>query len=111
MIECCNAQVELDKVLGITAFSLDRLLEMDPEFLVGGWVVGHGGGGGVDGALLFLLRCAVCCVCVLLCLCWERRVCMCAMVGVRVSVRAHIASTLLVVPCMQRRVAWPILQS
>jgi G3E family GTPase len=34
VIECQNAQVDLDKILGITAFSLDRLLEADPDFLV-----------------------------------------------------------------------------
>jgi G3E family GTPase len=34
LIECQNAQVDLEKILGITAFSLDRLLDMDPEFLV-----------------------------------------------------------------------------
>jgi hypothetical protein len=36
VIECQNAQVGLDKILGITAFSLDRLLEADPDFLVRG---------------------------------------------------------------------------
>lgn len=34
VIECQNAQVDLDKILGITAFSLDKLLEADPDFLV-----------------------------------------------------------------------------
>lgn len=34
MIECQNANVDLEKILGITAFSLDRLLEEDPDFLV-----------------------------------------------------------------------------
>jgi hypothetical protein len=34
VIECQNAQVDLGKILGITAFSLDKLLEADPDFLV-----------------------------------------------------------------------------
>jgi G3E family GTPase len=34
VIECQNAQVDLVKILGISAFSLDRLLEADPDFLV-----------------------------------------------------------------------------
>lgn len=38
VIECQNAQVGLDKILGITAFSLDRLLEADPDFLVRGQI-------------------------------------------------------------------------
>lgn len=33
VVECQNAKVDLEKILGITAFSLDRLLDMDPEFL------------------------------------------------------------------------------
>lgn len=39
IIECSFAKVDLDRVLGIHAFSLDRLLIKDPEFLVGpgGW--------------------------------------------------------------------------
>jgi hypothetical protein len=36
IIECSFAKVDLDRVLGIHAFSLDRLLLKDPEFLVGG---------------------------------------------------------------------------
>lgn len=35
IVECKNSVVDLDKVLGISAFSMDRMLEMDPEFLVG----------------------------------------------------------------------------
>lgn len=34
LIECTNVVVNLEKVLGISAFSMDRLLEMDPDFLV-----------------------------------------------------------------------------
>lgn len=33
IIECSYAQVDLDKVLGVHAFSLDRLLVKDPDFL------------------------------------------------------------------------------
>eukprot|EP00878_Enallax_costatus_P000297 GHUV01000370.1.p1 GENE.GHUV01000370.1~~GHUV01000370.1.p1 ORF type:complete len:381 (+),score=104.97 GHUV01000370.1:147-1289(+) len=33
VIECTNAAVDLEKVLGISAFSMDRMLEMDPDFL------------------------------------------------------------------------------
>eukprot|EP00775_Hariotina_reticulata_P009293 gene9293-9458_t len=33
IIECQNSVVDLDKLLGISAFSMDRMLEMDPEFL------------------------------------------------------------------------------
>uniref|UniRef100_A0A7S0RRW2 CobW C-terminal domain-containing protein n=1 Tax=Chlamydomonas leiostraca TaxID=1034604 RepID=A0A7S0RRW2_9CHLO len=33
IIECAHAKVELDKLLGISAFSLDRLMEADPAFL------------------------------------------------------------------------------
>jgi len=36
IIDCSFAKVELDRVLGIHAFSLDRLLLNDPEFLVRG---------------------------------------------------------------------------
>jgi hypothetical protein len=37
--ECQNAQVDLGHLLGISSFSLDKMLEKDPDFLVGvlGW--------------------------------------------------------------------------
>jgi G3E family GTPase len=34
LIECTHAAVDLDRLLGIHAFSLDRLLQQDPDFLV-----------------------------------------------------------------------------
>jgi hypothetical protein len=34
IMECCNSVVDLERVLGIHAFSMDRLLEKDPDFLV-----------------------------------------------------------------------------
>jgi hypothetical protein len=40
IVECVNAEVDLGRVLGITAFSLDRLLQADPDFLVRGWLRG-----------------------------------------------------------------------
>jgi hypothetical protein len=33
-VECTNADVDLGRVLGIQSFSMDRMLEMDPDFLV-----------------------------------------------------------------------------
>eukprot|EP00879_Flechtneria_rotunda_P001441 GHRR01001594.1.p1 GENE.GHRR01001594.1~~GHRR01001594.1.p1 ORF type:complete len:376 (+),score=110.97 GHRR01001594.1:404-1531(+) len=33
LIECTNAQVDLEKVLGIKSFSLDKMLDQNPEFL------------------------------------------------------------------------------
>lgn len=35
LMECTNAAVDLAKVLGIQSFSMDKMLEMDPDFLVG----------------------------------------------------------------------------
>jgi hypothetical protein len=35
IIECTNSQVDLDRVLGISAFNMDKMLEQDPQFLVG----------------------------------------------------------------------------
>lgn len=35
IIECQYSKVDLDQLLGIKAFNLDKLLEKDPEFLVG----------------------------------------------------------------------------
>ena len=34
VIECENSRVDLERLLGINAFSLDKLLEKDPDFLV-----------------------------------------------------------------------------
>jgi hypothetical protein len=34
LVECTNAAVDLARVLGIQSFSMDRMLEMDPDFLV-----------------------------------------------------------------------------
>lgn len=34
IIESSYAQVDLDQVLGIKAFNLDRVLEIEPDFLV-----------------------------------------------------------------------------
>jgi G3E family GTPase len=34
LVECTNAEVDLARVLGIQSFSMDRMLEMDPDFLV-----------------------------------------------------------------------------
>ena len=33
-MECCNSAVDVGRVLGVHAFSMDRLLEKDPDFLV-----------------------------------------------------------------------------
>lgn len=33
LVECTNAEVDLARVLGIQSFSMDRMLEMDPDFL------------------------------------------------------------------------------
>jgi hypothetical protein len=35
VIECTNSAVDLDLILGIKAFNMDKLLEQDPHFLVG----------------------------------------------------------------------------
>lgn len=35
ILECINAAVDVDKVLGIGAFSMEKMLQKDPEFLVG----------------------------------------------------------------------------
>ena len=34
IVECQYSKVDISSLLGITAFDLDKLLEMDPEFLV-----------------------------------------------------------------------------
>ena len=45
VIECQQARVELDRILGLQSFDLEQILAMDPAFLkVWGW---GGGGGGV----------------------------------------------------------------
>lgn len=36
IIECVRSAVDVSRLLGINAFSLDKLLATDPEFLVGG---------------------------------------------------------------------------
>lgn len=35
VIECTNSDVDLGRILGISAFSLDKMLTQDPHFLVG----------------------------------------------------------------------------
>jgi hypothetical protein len=34
IIDCQHAEVDLEVILGIKAFNLDKLMEKDPEFLV-----------------------------------------------------------------------------
>lgn len=35
IIECKHSEVDVSRLLGINAFSLERLMAKDPEFLVG----------------------------------------------------------------------------
>ena len=38
IVECIQSKVDVAQLLGINAFSLDKLLADDPDFLVGPWV-------------------------------------------------------------------------
>ncbi|KAF8062708.1 hypothetical protein HT031_004037 [Scenedesmus sp. PABB004] len=48
VIECSHAAVDLARVLGIQSFSMDRMLEMDPDFLEDDEPHHHGHGHGHD---------------------------------------------------------------
>ena len=40
IVECIQSKVDVAQLLGINAFSLDKLLADDPDFLVGLWASG-----------------------------------------------------------------------